>query len=183
MADITRTLGDWIHDYLEYNPYNGEFLWKTSGHGHYAGDRAGSIYANGYRYIQLEGLDYRAARLAWFMVNGDDPAYFVDHINKIRGDDRIENLRLATNSLNQANAWWSTNTSGFKGVTWQKSRGQWAAKITVNGKDKFLGRFATRVEAAKAYRNAAVEAWGEFADYMTDAEIEALDKALTNAGR
>jgi hypothetical protein len=178
MAEITCTLGSWIHDILEYNPRTGEFFWRISIATVHAGDRAGSIYANGYRYIQMEGVDYRAARVAWFMMTGEDPVVFVDHLNRIRDDDRFDNLRLATNSQNQANAWWSTNTSGFKGVTWQKSRGQWAASITIDNKQKFLGRFNTRVEAAKAYRNAAVDAWGEFAECMTDEEIEALDKAL-----
>src|SRR3974390_10339 len=98
MADITRKLGSWLHNYLKYDPVKGEFYWKTSGHGHSIGDRAGSIYANGYRYIQLDGLDYRAARLAWFMVTGEDPFIFVDHFNKVRDDDAFENLRLATNS-------------------------------------------------------------------------------------
>jgi len=179
MADVTRTLGSWIHDILEYNPRTGELFWRISPSPAVSvGDRAGSIYANGYRYIQMEGFDYRAARVAWFMVTGEDPVIFVDHANRVRDDDRFENLRLAINSQNQANAWWSTNTSGFKGVSWQKSRGQWAASITIDGKAKFLGRFATRVEAAKAYRNAAVEAWGEFAECLSDEEIEALDKTL-----
>lgn len=178
MADITREMGDWIREVLEYNPITGEFFWLKSGHGISPGDVAGSVYANGYRYIQIEGEDYRAGRLAWFFVTGTDPVAFIDHKNKDRDDNRFENLREATNSENQANAWWSTNTSGFKGVSWQKSRGQWAAAITVDGKAKFLGRFKTRVEAAKAYRAAAIEAWGEFATVMSDEEIEALDKAL-----
>ena len=179
MADITRELGDWIRGLLEYNPVSGECFWKSAAS--YAvtvGSRAGSVYTNGYRYIQIAGEDYRAARLAWFFVTGEDPEVFIDHENKDRDDNRFSNLRLATNSQNQANAWWSTNTSGFKGVSWQRSRSKWIAMITIDNKKRNLGRYNTRVEAAKAYRNAAVEAWGEFADFMTDEEIEALDKAL-----
>jgi hypothetical protein len=179
MAEITRKLHDWIREVLEYNPYTGEFLWVTTGHGHRTGDIAGSIYASGHRYIQIEGLDYRAARLAWFFVTGEDPRVFVDHRNGDRADDRFDNLRLATNSQNQANAWWTTNTSGFKGVSWQRSRGQWAASITVDGKAKFLGRFNTRIEAARAYQRAAIEAWGEFANVPSEEEMEALDEHLT----
>lgn len=179
MADITRTLGDWIKSLLEYNPNTGEFFWIRSVSPVVSvGDRAGSVYSNGYRYVQIYGEDYRAGRLAWFFMTGEDPAEFVDHINRIRDDDRFENLRKATNSQNQANAWWSTNTSGFKGVSWQPSRNKWIAQITVDGNRKNLGRYQTRVEAAKAYNRVAIEAWGEFADVMSDEEIEALDKAL-----
>lgn len=185
MAEITRQLDDWIRELLEYNPLTGEFFWlKTIPHSHIqVGDRAGSVYGNGYRYIQIYGEDYRASRIAWFFMTGDNPAAFVDHVNKIRDDDRFDNLRLATNSQNQSNAFWSTNTSGFKGVSWQPSRGKWIARITIDNKAINLGRYVSRVEAAKAYRKAAVDAWGEFATVMTDEEIEALDEALALEGR
>lgn len=180
MADITRVPGDWLKNLLEYNPHTGEFFWLRSVSPVVTvGDRAGSVYANGYRYIQVYGEDYRAGRLAWFFMTGEDPTEFIDHINRIRDDDRFENLRKATNSQNQANAFWTTNTSGFRGVSWIKSRGKWAASITVDGHQRNLGRYQTRIEAAKAYKRAAIEAWGEFAEVMSDEEIEALDKALS----
>lgn len=179
MADITRVIDNWIREVLEYNPVTGEFFWLRSGHGVNAGDVAGSVYPNGYRYLQIDGEDYRAGRVAWFFMTGDDPDVFIDHKNKDRDDNRFENLRKATNSQNQANAFWSTNTSGFKGVSWQPSRGKWIAMITVNNQKRNLGRYNTRVEAAKAYQRAAIEAWGEFAEVMSDEEIEALDKTLS----
>lgn len=179
MAEVTRTLGDWIRSLLEYDPFTGEFYWLKSGHGISAGDLAGSVYANGYRYIQIYSEDYRASRLAWFFVTGEDPIEFIDHKNKVRDDNRFNNLRKATNSQNQANTGpKSTNTSGFKGVSYQLSRGKWIAMITVDGKAKNLGRYATRAEAARAYSRAAIEAWGEFANVPSDEEIEALDKVL-----
>lgn len=174
MAELTREMGDWIREVLEYNPTTGEFFWIKRGHGIMVGDLAGSVYSNGYRYIQIDGEDYRAGRLAWFFATGEDPDEFIDHINKDRDDNRFGNLRKATNSQNQANAFWSTNTSGFKGVSWQPSRGKWIAMITVDNKKKNLGRYNTRAEAAKAYRRAAIEAWGEFANVPSDEEIDVI---------
>jgi hypothetical protein len=179
MAKITRKMFADLWEILEYNPGTGEFFWKVNRTaGVYAGDVAGSIYKNGYRYIQIDGLDYRAGRLAWFFVTGEDPLDFVDHRNGDRDDNRFENLRLANNSQNQANATWSTNTSGFKGVAWQPSRKKWIAMITVDGVAKNLGRYTSIVDAAKAYRQAAIDAWGEFALVPSDNEIEFIAEEL-----
>jgi len=89
---------------------------------------------------------------------------YPDHINRNKLDNRRENLRVATNSQNTANASRSkSNTSGYKGVTWDKNRGKWIAQIKVDGKHKHLGRYETSKEAYTAYCNAAVEYFGEFA--------------------
>lgn len=188
MADITRKLTNKLRELLEYNPDTGEFFWKTSSDNlsRKVGTLAGSVYPNGYRYIQIDGSDYRAGRVAWFLMTGEDPVDFIDHKNTIRDDNSFSNLRKATNSQNQANAKWSNNTSGIKGVRWQASRGKWMAIITVNGKARNLGRYTSVVDAAKAYKKAAVDAWGEFALVPTDDEIEEigkeLEKSLVSAG-
>lgn len=178
MAEVTHALGDWLRAVLEYDPETGEFFWLAAMGSAQVGGRAGSVYKNGYRYIQVYGYDYRAGRLAWFFVTGEDPQVFVEHQNRIRDDNRFDNLRLATNSQNQANATWRTNTSGFKGVSWQASRGKWCATITVEGKPRHLGRYESIVDAAKAYRRAAIEAWGEFALVPSDDEIVELAETL-----
>lgn len=156
----------YLKEVLEYNPECGIFTWRKVlyNHIHLLNTVAGSIYANGYRYVQIGGKDYRAGRLAWFYVHGEWPAAYVDHINGNRADDRIENLRLATNSQNQANRGvMATNTSGTKGVRYEASRRRWRAQITANGKSKCLGRFRSRDEAMQAYAKAAKEIWGDFA--------------------
>jgi hypothetical protein len=164
MAKITRRLSARLFELLEYNPATGEFFWKVSKATAKVGDMAGSVYQNGYRYIQIDGLDYRAARLAWFFVTGEDVEVFIDHRNGHRDDNRFKNLRPATNSQNQANRGKpANNTSGFKGVRFEADRMKWRAQIMVNGKSKNLGRYNTCEEAKLAYEKAALEAWGDFA--------------------
>jgi hypothetical protein len=178
VAEITRRLTNEVREVLEYDPSTGEFFWKISGHGITPGQLAGSVYPNGYRYIQFGYEDYRAGRLAWFFVTSEDPVDFIDHKDGVRDNNRFNNLRKATNSQNQANATWSTNTSGLKGVSWEKDRGKWRASITINGKAKNLGRYDSIVEAGRAYRVAAIEAWGEFALVPEDDELIALAEEL-----
>lgn len=92
------------------------------------------------------------------------PSESVDHINGNALDNRRENLRIATHSQNQANRRRLTrNTSGFKGVTWNKSILKWQAAIKVNGKSIHLGMFVNAADAAIAYDRKAVEAFGSFA--------------------
>lgn len=92
------------------------------------------------------------------------PTEQVDHVNGNTLDNRAANLRLATPSQNACNHGpQSRNGSGYKGVSWDRSRGKWIAVIAVNKKQKNLGRFATKEAAAHAYNLAAAERHGEFA--------------------
>ena len=89
---------------------------------------------------------------------------FVDHINHDTLDNRHENLRLVTATQNNQNKrMQKNNTSGYKGVSWNKERRKWSAYIRTNGSIKFLGYFAVLREAAHAYNNAAKSIFGEFA--------------------
>lgn len=88
----------------------------------------------------------------------------VDHINGNRLDNRKENLRLCSNRLNTANQGIkSNNTSGYKGVTWDKRKKKWMAQYTLDYKHYFIGYFDNLIEAAKAYDSKALEVWGEYA--------------------
>lgn len=87
-----------------------------------------------------------------------------DHINNNGFDNRRKNLRPASHQMNLANRGPQVNnTSGYKGVTWDKSRDKWKAQIKVMQKCVFVGRFDDKVEAAKAYNQAAKKHFGEFA--------------------
>ena len=87
-----------------------------------------------------------------------------DHINCNKLDNRKENLRFCNRSQNEANRFkYNNNTSGRKGICWNKDRQKWVAQIQVNGKGVYLGRFTDIEDAAKAYEKAATEYFGEFA--------------------
>lgn len=91
------------------------------------------------------------------------PTEEVDHWNHIGTDNRRENLRLATPFENRCNTpLRKDNTSGFKGVYWDKLRRKWSAEITHKGKKLHLGRFDTKEEAFEAYCKAGQERHGEF---------------------
>jgi hypothetical protein len=114
--------------------------------------------SDGYAFNRKLG---RMHRLLTSAPNG----VMVDHVNGDRLDNRRVNLRLCTNSQNQANRQVVRGLSPFKGVTWQRrpdGRGFWNAKIAVGGKTAYLGRFDTDLQAAAAYNAAAIKAFGEF---------------------
>jgi hypothetical protein len=104
-----------------------------------------------------------AHRLAWLWHYGEWPTQ-VDHINRVKSDNRIENLRLATNSQNRANTGLRRdNASGQTGVWFDNHRKKWAAEIHWQNQKTRLGRFNTFEAAQSAYRQAAKEKFGEFA--------------------
>jgi hypothetical protein len=87
----------------------------------------------------------------------------IDHIDGQKANNMIENLRLANNSQNHHNLGVrSNNTSGIKGVYFDKARNKWAAETKAKGRKIFLGRYHTKEEAAKAYNEAAKFHHGEF---------------------
>lgn len=90
----------------------------------------------------------------------------VDHRNGNKLDNRLENIRACSQAENCKNTRMrSTNTSGFKGVSWIESRGKWQATIAANGKSIYLGRYKTPEEAHEKYVAAAKELHGEFANF------------------
>jgi hypothetical protein len=154
-----------IREFLSYNPETGEFRWiKSSRANVHPGDLAGAINGHGYRYIQFRGHAYRAHRLAWWFVHGAWPPGDLDHKDLDRDNNAIGNLRPATDVQNNANSSLQrNNTSGFKGVSFDKQSGRWKAYIGGDGGQKNLGRFASLEEAANAYDAAARVRFGVFA--------------------
>ncbi len=91
-------------------------------------------------------------------------ATIADHIDGDGLNNRRSNLRPASEAQNAAHARkGKNNTSGFKGVDQNGGRSSWRARILVNGKSLYLGRFSTKEEAARAYDAAALVHFGEFA--------------------
>jgi|SRR3990167_74362 len=95
---------------------------------------------------------------------GKKIGFEIDHVNGNKLDNRRKNLRFCSRHQNSANKnKYSTNTTGFKGVTWEKQINKFAARITFKYKNITLGRFNTAIEVARAYNKAAVKYFGEFA--------------------
>lgn len=153
-----------LQELLDYNPETGAFTHKASRNRRiHAGQKAGYLDKRvGYVVIGADREIYQAHRLAWLFVHGEFPDAFIDHINGIRSDNRMANLRVATRSQNGANQRrHRDNRTGFKGV--RKYRSKYVAQIKVAGRMKHIGSFTTPEEAAKAYQGFAARVWGEYA--------------------
>ena len=130
--------------------------WNTRNAGNVAG-RIDEI--TGYRKIMLEGRPRLAHRLAWAVHYGEYPLGTIDHINGIRSDNRLINLRDVSHEENMRNTKKPvTNNSGVVGVFWNKRDGEWRATIQVSRKTKSLGSYlkfedavAARLEAERQY--------------------------------
>lgn len=126
------------------------------------GDIAGYIREGKYLVVTIYGRSYYLHRLAWLYVYDEWPKALLDHVNGNKQDNRICNLRPATQSQNIANTpRHAGNTSGYKGVV--KCKNRWKAQITHNQVVIYLGLFPTKEEAHEAYVRKAKELHGEFA--------------------
>ena len=119
------------------------------------GDVAGNISPQGYRYLSFDGKATPAHRLAWLWVTGAWPSADVDHINRDHSDNRIENLRSVTRSVNCHNIV-ARASCGEKGVTLSTKRKKWEARICVNSKHIYLGTYASLAETAAARKGAEI---------------------------
>jgi hypothetical protein len=155
-----------LREALSYDPETGDFHWiRPSATNVFPGDLAGNR-SHGYWVIRVDIHQYAAHRLAWLYVHGRWPAAFIDHINGDPGDNRLANLREATNAQNTRNSGRrSNNTSGYKGVTWNRAARKWAAQIRDGKRYLHLGTYTDPAEAHAAYCRAAAELHGEFARF------------------
>lgn len=163
---------------LDYDPLTGVFVWRRrlgmTGRGRcawntrYAGKPAGRVRSDGYVVIVIGKKAHKAHRLAWIYVHGDIPdSSIIDHTNGLPGDNRIENIRLATSLQNNANSkLCKANTSGFKGVCPHvtKTKGvRWKVGVRYLGRYHYCGLFDDKEEAHRAYFAKAQSLFGEFA--------------------
>lgn len=168
---------------LDYDPDTGVLTWKArtpdmfhsrgkwstealckSWNSRYSGKQAGTTYESNYRNISINYRFYKAHRLAYLIMTGSWPDQYIDHCDNSVCTNQWGNLRAATPSQN---AWNSRkrvdNSSGFKGVYFNKLARKWHAQITVRGVRVYLGLFNTPEEAHDAYVASAKLHFGEFA--------------------
>ena len=151
-----------LHRVLRYE--NGKLYWRHRDdvlprwNTRYALKEAFTAVRQGYRTGAIHNRLYQAHRVVWAMHNGEWPKGQIDHINGDRSDNRIENLRDVDAFQNSQNSRLRTdNTSGTPGVTFFKERGQWTARICVNGKRHHLGYFSSAEDASKARMEAEIK--------------------------
>lgn len=173
---------EYLHEALTYDAATGVLTWRVNRppshfkskrgcsfwHTRYAGKVAGNIGVRGYLVLNFDGKNMSAHRIAWIMTYGAIPnGKEIDHINGTKTDNKIANLRLATRSQNQGNILTrSTNTSGYRGVSWSKQRRKWYAQIRSNGRPRHLGFFSDIEDAAAIYRKASIQQYGEFSPFV-----------------
>ena len=134
-----------IKDYINYDPETGAFTYKkVRKRGSSVGDIAGYLHSRGYWIIGFEGKYLQASRVAHYLMTGEWPVEEIDHINRVRDDNRWCNLRPASRSLNNYNKdLHPLNKSGIAGVNFHKQSGRWA--VRTKGDQKY---FRTLLDAA-----------------------------------
>lgn len=174
MTDLTY---EYLSACLDYDEKTGELRWKHRPREHFkhragfvrfskhlAGKRAGVLdTAKNYRRVKLAKKLLQEHRVAWLLCYGVWPPLDIDHINRDRSDNRIKNLRLATDSQNAHNTVSSkANTSGYKGVSWESQTGKWRACLRFKGIQLRLGRFDCPKQAHAVVSKKRNELLGEF---------------------
>ena len=176
---------EYLNECFSYDKETGALAWKTrplhhfkNAHGmntfnaKFAGSACENLVNGRYFSVVINENRYLAHRVIWKMVTGEDPAKNIDHIDTNKRNNRFSNLRIATkqeNAFNQGKT--ARNKTGFKGVSYDKTRGKFFACIRVEGRTKPLGRFTTAEQASAAYVSAAKEIQGVFA-HSTSTRID-----------
>lgn len=152
MSKINDLSFEEVDALLAYDPGTGVLTWRVDrGRLAKAGSAAGAVNSHGYLNLKVHGKNYKAHRLAWLLHTGSWPSQHIDHIDGDRANNRIDNLRECSSAENHQNLGKSPkNTSGVTGVSVHKQTGRWQAKITLDGKQIYLGLFETIEEAAAA---------------------------------
>lgn len=158
--DLTWDDLNTLSSHISYDPETGVFVWiKPTGRKAKVGNRVGATKAsNGSTTLCVAGVQYQAHRVAMLFITGSplSKESVVCHVNGDVGDNRIENLRVVTPSVNSQNRRKprSGSVSGFMGVTATRTPGVWTAIICLEGKNHYLGRFTTPEAAHQAYLEA-----------------------------
>jgi hypothetical protein len=168
---LDTVLYNTLHETFIYIPETGQLINKKSG------QVEGRINSNGYLMVYFNGRNYRIHRLVYCMFHGHLPKQQIDHINRIKTDNRIANLRdvpCIENTRNRGNG--KTNKSGVKGVFWNRCNNRWQAIIRYKNKSVVVGSFKFFLNAVKA-RHYAEQKFG----YLKDSVKSPAEKYLENA--
>lgn len=159
--DLTQEKALHLFEYKD-----GNLFWKNPTHGKVEiGSQVGFLNNEGYYQVSVYGKKYRVHQIVYLMQHGYIPKE-IDHINTIKTDNRIENLREVTRVQNMYNKNLSTrNTSGFKGVSWKEKIKKWQVAINVDGKRKYIGVYEDLELADLVATEARNKYHGKFANH------------------
>ena len=167
-----------LHELLRYEPETGKLFWRerdvkwfkptpykdgmrtaewaaNNWNKKFAGKEAFTATMHGYKCGAVLSVHCPAHQVIYSMVHGVTLSGVIDHINGVKSDNRIENLREVAVVENARNAaLYSSNKSGVPGVMWEDSHKAWAAKINFNGKQRRIGRFKNKDDAIAARKHA-----------------------------
>lgn len=133
---------DYLLSVLHCDKENGIFTWKIPARRRKIGDVAGTVRRDGYVQIQIKYRLYLVHQLMIFVQYGEYPKYEIDHINRIRSDNRLTNLRVVTRKENSENkSLLSNNKSGYRGVCWDSDKQKWLVQVKHNGVNYYVGRY------------------------------------------
>lgn len=148
---------EYLKEILDYSPDTGIFVWKVDkAFRARKGDKAGSLTDHGYIKLTINRKRYYAHRLAWIYVYGSHATQQLDHINGVRDDNRVENLREVSNRENGSNR--KEHREGKPvGISFYAQWNYWSAAIQIKGRTTYLGSYPTKELAAEAYQKALAE--------------------------
>lgn len=157
---IERISQSRLKEIFSYDAENGLFTRVVTRSGRaLSGSIVGNKLQKGYLGVKIDGSHYKLHRLAWLYVYGEFPTDQIDHINGIKDDNRIENLRAVNNSENQRNKRiQKNNNTGTHGVSWCSHRNKWRARVNKpDGTRVCLGRFSDIEKAIRARKAAEIK--------------------------
>ena len=144
-----------IRELMDYDPETGICRWKVRRGSSNIGGEVGHITSEGYRATKINRKFYKVHNLIWLYVYGKFPDGVIDHKNRIRDDNTLENLRDVTRAANNQNAKPKKNKTGFFGVALKGEK--FTAAIRILKKTIYLGIFNTPEEAHAAYIEAKLK--------------------------
>lgn len=158
-----ETLFNEANRIYQYDLINGGLTWKSFKNPNHQGkaklgEQVGGNDGHGYKMCMLLGHKFKVHQIVWLLNHNQLPDMPIDHKDRNKENNKIENLRLASDQQNIFNQ--SSNAKEFSGVTKVKNR--YVARLQINGKKIFLGSFTDKKEAASAYKKASKELRGDF---------------------
>jgi hypothetical protein len=164
MANLPMPPYDELSRHIQYDPDTGVGIWLVSLSNRAKVGTIAGTSKNQYLNIQYKNKLYKAHRLFWFLQTGQDPGPLtIDHIDQNPLNNKFFNLRLANRSQQQHNKSKPyNNTSGHKGVSWNKTKQKYHAYIKLNGKKIHLGSYKIFEQAVAARQAKELELHGEF---------------------